>query len=295
MKMLSILIPIYNENCVRLVSDLQKQASGLGMPFEILVFDDCSPQRCEENEQLHRFEKVTYRIMPQNLGRSKIRNSLADCAQGDWLLFLDGDSAIVREDFLKCYIESTNRADVIRGGTVYCDKTEIERSQKLHWKYGTKVESDPKGKNPSMFSTNNFLVPKRLFETVRFDESISGYGHEDTLFAFEFEERGFRLLNIDNPVGHLGLKTTEEFLQSTVNAVRNLKRLDAKGCCRKKIGAMKIVKAHTLLQKWHLVGLYGLMFRLFGGLMLWNLRSACPSLHFLNLYKLGVYSTCRID
>ncbi len=295
MKMLSILIPIYNENCVKLVSDLGEQALALAVSFEILVFDDCSPQRSEENEQLHKFQEVDYRIMPQNLGRSKIRNHLADCAQGEWLLFLDGDSAIVREDFLKRYIEASKRADVIRGGTVYCDKSKVERDKILHWKYGTEVERDPLGNKPDMFSTNNFLVKKRLFETVRFDESIGGYGHEDTLFAFEFEQKGFRLLNIDNPVEHLGVKNSEEFLRSTENAVRNLKRLAQKGVCKEKIGEIRLVKAHTFLQKWHLVGLYGLMFRLFKQLMLCNLHSANPNLQVLNLYKLGVYSVCRID
>ena len=40
--MLSILIPTYNYVCVKLVSDLQQQAEGLGCPYEILVADDAS-------------------------------------------------------------------------------------------------------------------------------------------------------------------------------------------------------------------------------------------------------------
>ena len=40
--MISILIPVYNNSCDRLVSDLHKQAEALGIEFEIIVMDDCS-------------------------------------------------------------------------------------------------------------------------------------------------------------------------------------------------------------------------------------------------------------
>jgi glycosyltransferase involved in cell wall biosynthesis len=59
--MLSILIPIYQENCVNLVNDLQNQAKDLGCEWEILVFDDCSPRKCEENKSITQFANVKYR------------------------------------------------------------------------------------------------------------------------------------------------------------------------------------------------------------------------------------------
>ncbi|MCI7466179.1 MAG: glycosyltransferase, partial [Bacteroidales bacterium] len=116
---LSILIPVYQENCIKLVSDLVNQTKRLSIDSEILVFDDCSPIKCEDNRTLSDMERVTYRELEQNIGRSKIRNLLADTASGDVLIFLDGDSGIVREDFIQKYIGTIQTADVVRGGTTY--------------------------------------------------------------------------------------------------------------------------------------------------------------------------------
>ena len=41
--MLSILIPTYNYDCSRLVSDLQRQAERMGIGYEVIVADDASP------------------------------------------------------------------------------------------------------------------------------------------------------------------------------------------------------------------------------------------------------------
>ena len=41
--MLSILIPTYQYDCSRLVNDLHLQAQQLGVPYEIIVADDASP------------------------------------------------------------------------------------------------------------------------------------------------------------------------------------------------------------------------------------------------------------
>ena len=103
---LSILIPVYQENCIKLVSDLLNQTKRLSIDSEILVFDDCSPIKCEDNRTLSDMERVTYRELEQNIGRSKIRNLLADTASGDVLIFLDGDSGIVREDFIQKYVDT---------------------------------------------------------------------------------------------------------------------------------------------------------------------------------------------
>ena len=68
--MLSILIPIYNENCVNLVSDLLIQAKALACPYEILVFDDFSPIQYKENEIINQWENTTFKTLSENLGRA---------------------------------------------------------------------------------------------------------------------------------------------------------------------------------------------------------------------------------
>ena len=266
--MLSILIPIYQENCVNLVTDLVNQANELSCDYEILVFDDCSPIKCESNKAILEFANVEYRELKENLGRSRIRNLLADEAKGDILIFLDGDSKIVRDDFLKRYLQAIETKDVVRGGTVYCEKEECPKGYELHWKYGTKIESNKGLKNKDMFTTNNFCILKSVFSSVRFREDIKGYGHEDTLFKFDFEEFGFSFLNIDNPVEHLGLKNFEAFISSNETAVKNLRNILLNQRNKKIIQRIKIVNVYNKLAKLHLVGLYVLFYKITRRLML---------------------------
>ncbi len=294
--MLSILIPIYQENCVNLVNDLVKQTKELSCDYEILVFDDCSPIKCEDNKAIAQFDKVDYRELKENLGRSRIRNLLADEAKGDILIFLDGDSKIVRDDFLKRYLNEIETKDLVRGGTVYCEKSKCPKGYELHWKYGTLIEANKGLKNKDMFTTNNFCIRKSVFSSIRFREEIKGYGHEDTLFKCDFEEIGFSFLNIDNPVEHLGLKKFEDFISSNENAVINLrniflnlrnKKLNLRN--KKIILRIKIVSVYNRLERLHLVGLYALFFKMTRRLMLSLLAKKNPSLFIFNLYKLGVF------
>lgn len=287
--MLSILIPIYQENCVNLVNDLQSQAKDLGCEWEILVFDDCSPIKCEENKVIEQFANVEYRELKENLGRSRIRNLLASEAKGDILIFLDGDSKIVREDFLKRYLQEIETKDLIRGGTVYCSKEKCPKGYELHWKYGTKVESNKGLKNKDMFTTNNFCIRKSVFSSVRFRENIKGYGHEDTLFKLDLEEFNFSFQNIDNPVEHLGLKTFKDFISSNENAIKTLRNISKNQRNKKIIQRIKIVNVYNKLEKYHLVGLYVLFYKITRRLMLSLLAKKNPSLFIFNLYKLGVY------
>lgn len=287
--MLSILIPIYQENCVNLVTDLVNQANELSCDYEILVFDDCSPIKCESNKAILEFANVEYRELKENLGRSRIRNLLADEAKGDILIFLDGDSKIVRNDFLKRYLNEIETKDLVRGGTVYCEKSKCPKGYELHWKYGTLVEANIGLKYKDMFTTNNFCIRKSVFSSVRFREDIKGYGHEDTLFKCDFEEKGFSFLNIDNPVEHLGLKKFEDFISSNENAVINLRNIFL-NLRNKKINLrIKIVSVYNKLERLHLVGLYALFFKMTRRLMLSLLAKKNPSLFIFNLYKLGVF------
>jgi glycosyltransferase involved in cell wall biosynthesis len=294
--MLSILIPIYQENCVNLINDLLLQAKELSCQWEILVFDDCSPIKCEENKAIAQLPNVEYRELSENLGRSRIRNLLADTAKGDILIFLDGDSGIVRKDFLKRYLQAIETKDVVRGGTVYCSKDKCPKGYELHWKYGTKVESNRTLQGENMFTTNNFCIRKKIFSSVRFRQDIKGYGHEDTLFKLDLEEFNFSFQNIDNPVEHLGLKTFKDFISSNENAVKTLRNISKnqrnilKNQRNKKIiQRIKIVNAYNKLEKYHLVGLYILFYKTTRRLMLSLLAKKNPSLFIWNLYKLGVY------
>lgn len=91
--MLSILIPVYNYDVRSLVGDLAKQCLEASIPFEILCYDDHSQEEFDRiNQKVIQLEGVTYFRLAKNVGRSMIRNHLAQVARYDHLLFLDCDS-----------------------------------------------------------------------------------------------------------------------------------------------------------------------------------------------------------
>lgn len=88
---LSICIPIYNQNVTPLVNELRAQALRADCQFEILLMDDASTRYKEANSRLCELEGVRFIGLEKNVGRSVIRNKLADEAFYDYLLFMDCD------------------------------------------------------------------------------------------------------------------------------------------------------------------------------------------------------------
>ena len=91
--MVSVLIPIYNQNVINLALTLNRQCKDAGIAYEILCFDDCSMEIFrKENRQLDHEFGISYLELSENLGRSKIRNLLAKQSRYEHWIFLDGDS-----------------------------------------------------------------------------------------------------------------------------------------------------------------------------------------------------------
>ncbi len=192
--MLSICIPIFNFDVRLLVLELIRQCEASGSRWEILCFDDGSIIGYEEkNRLLSKNPGVVYQKMPQNLGRSAIRNTLGKAAKHDYLLFMDCDSAVVRPDFVQKYLEHAVPGRVVYGGRCYLPEPPVDPRLFFHWKYGIEREQTTVQQRQTApwhgFMTNNFLIPKDLFLETGFDESLRQYGHEDTLFGLELARR----------------------------------------------------------------------------------------------------------
>ena len=120
---LSILIPVYNNDCSQLVAVLSHQAVAIGgLSYEIIVADDGSDrmdngQWIMDDGKLSDFPHVRFIRREQNVGRAAIRNFLAGEARYGWLLFIDGDMVIPTDDFLKKWLEA-DVAQVGYGGYV---------------------------------------------------------------------------------------------------------------------------------------------------------------------------------
>ena len=118
-KELSILIPCYNCQCIELVKGLVSQCEDIeGLRYEVIVADDGSTDKhlCLLNEELLDLEHVRYITREKNIGRACIRNFLVQQATYEWVLFVDSDLSIIREDYILSYIQLDSTFLVAYGG-----------------------------------------------------------------------------------------------------------------------------------------------------------------------------------
>lgn len=288
--MLSILIPAYNFDIRRLVEVLYHQVSEQGIQYEIIVIEDGSVSFVAENHSIEDFSGCRHLVLESNIGRAAIRNKLADEAQFNHLLFLDCDSMVSHPDFISRYLAFCHDEVIVLGGRIY-DPQNTDPRYSLIRKYGVSRERNDlqnlerRRKHP-MFTTPNFLIPKRLFNLVRFDEDIDGYGHEDTLFGIKLKELGIDYLFIDNPVVHIGLEENIVFLAKTRKAVSNLFQLYLQGH-ETLARESALLQYYMGLKRWRLLVITALFHRIFSP---WIEKLLCfrnPSLILYDAYKLG--------
>lgn len=283
---LSICIPVYNQDVNQLASDLSSQCEKLPEIVEIILIDDQSKFTFQEkNQKINDYPFVTYSEIPKNVGRSAIRNLLAQKAKGEFLIFLDCDSEMLSDHFVSTYFENRN-CDVIVGGRVYSSKMS---SETLHWKYGSLTESKDatsRESNPySNFHSNNFWIRKDVFNSIQFNEELSQYGHEDTYFGFELEEKKIHIMHIENPVLHGMLDDNRTFVQKTEKGLQNLLVLNKLNPRFKNKSG--ILRSYLKLEKSGIASMFGLFFKLRRKQWRNNLESSTPSLFIFKLYKLG--------
>ena len=294
--MLSILIPAYNYNITKLVRELHRQATESMADFEIIVMEDGSTLYLDENAQVAALLGCRYVRLERNVGRSAIRNRLADEARYGHLLFLDCDAEVMSPDYVRNYLAFRNDECVVVGGTAY-DGQEHDPRYSLRLKYGREREARSARERGRMrykvFTTFNFMVSKSIFNRIRFDESICGYGYEDAVFAHRVAELGYDVLHIDNPLIHAGLDENEVFLQKAETGVRNLYALSRTGRYPYLQHESHLLHTFVRLQRWGAHRLCGWLYLCLRPAMRRNLLSSAPSLRVFDLYKL-LY-LCRLS
>ncbi len=294
--MLSILIPTYNYNVYPLAKELETQALNANIVYELICIDDGSFSILnEENQKINSLTNCTFVENKKNIGRSKIRNSLAKKAKYDWLLFLDADVIPVNKKYITSYINSiTKESELIYGGILYQEKTP-KQDQLLRWVYGNEREAlsvEQRNKDKYIrFLTLSFLIKKSVFDVVSFNETIKNLRHEDTLFAYDLKKAKINLEHINNPVYHLGLDTSEGFLEKSLQSVEALQDLIKDGLMSsnhtlitKAFGVSKMTLTNHLL---------AFAFKKYKHKFEQNLLSGKPSLFIFDLYRLCYL--CFID
>jgi len=291
--MLSICIPIYNFNVTSLVNKLSQQIKKIDILCEIILIDDCSVEEFKKiNENV--YKKEIYIQLDKNIGRVKIRNLFLKYAKYDYLLFLDCDTFIISDDFVAKYISAIcrNEHDVICGGVVY-NNFRPERSKMLRWKYGIKKESKPLDirvlSSNKSFMTSNFLINRRIFEQIKFDERITEYGHEDTLFGFMLKENGISVKHINNPVLHGDIDYNTVYLKKTENGIINLIHiLNYVDYDHQFIQDVTLLNIYNNLSSKKLTGIINVIFICFKPLLKFLFIKGYVNLMLFDFYKLGI-------
>lgn len=298
-KMISILIPTYNYPCRKLVDSLQSQCERLrasvpAFAYEILVADDASTQAevRRENETIGQLDCCRYLPLTENIGRARIRNYLADQSRYEALLFLDSDAEVADDHFLENYLDALRAtgAEVICGGVANIPSLN-DPSCSLRYYYeesvGNRRLASERVKNPcARFSTFNFLILRKLFLSIRFNENCVHYGYEDVLFGMEIERCGAHILHIDNALIHAGVEHNDIFLAKTETALRTLH-----GMGPELQSYVTVSRTALRLKRFHLLFPFAVLHRLFAPLVRRNLLGASPSIFLFNVYKLGYYAT----
>jgi cellulose synthase/poly-beta-1,6-N-acetylglucosamine synthase-like glycosyltransferase len=288
--MLSILIPVYNIDCSPLVCELDKQFEKSIIDYEILCFDDASTIQFNKNDKLNNLKNTSFVKLKENIGRSRIRNLLAKKAEYQWLLFLDADTLPTNDQFIEKYLailSSNHLETVFNGGLSYREKDRTNKNQ-LRYKYGKSRESiSSKKRNLTPYNSllmSNTLIKKSIFNNVKFNESITKYGHEDSLFSFDLKEKKIKVKHIDNPVFHTGIEENIVFVNKSKIAIENLWYLYQKGLFKPEMN--KLLKWQILFKKVLLQPLLVLFFIFFKKVIEKSLLNKNPSLLLFDLYRL---------
>ena len=282
MRELSILIPTFNDPCSTLVGNLQQQAEELGISYEILVADDGSTQHnvLEENRSINALPHCQLIERRVNAGRAAIRNFLAQQARYAWLLFIDSDMVVCRNDYLRKYA-SCEETPIVDGGVVIGTcipgnlRSMYEKAAESEHTYEERQQSPYRD-----FHTANFMIQRALMIEHPFDERFRNYGYEDVLFGKAMEQAGVPILHIDNPMSFEIFEENEHFVSKTEEGLRTLYqfRHELKGYSRLLDRAQTLPR--TPIRLWH---------QLFGAMERRHLTGRHPSLWVFKIYKIGYF------
>jgi glycosyltransferase involved in cell wall biosynthesis len=227
---ISLIAICYNQpqQILQLLASLHTQA-GYAASLEVIVIDDgSSPPVAVENTRQDAFElKHQYIARTEDSCRARARNAGARLATGDYLIFVDGDSAL-NPSFIKRYehylsVHKTREAVL---GTrkeltlpdhqllvpLLKDKTALDEffgergTTDGRLAYLQKV-SQPLHQIPghwAFFTSCNFCIKRTTFEAIGgFNELFKGWGSEDTEFGYRLTKAGIKYDLLNNPVAHL--------------------------------------------------------------------------------------------
>lgn len=133
---ISVVIPVYNVE-KHLKKAVESVLSQTVQDFEIILVDDCSPDKCPEmcDELARECSKIKVVHHEKNKGLSEARNSGLSRAEGEYIWFMDSDDYVEKDLFEKVQASSEkNRARVIVFGLTedyYTAQDELHHSLEI--------------------------------------------------------------------------------------------------------------------------------------------------------------------
>ena len=284
--MLSVLIPTYNYDVSKLITNVHSQLMKCSIPFEIIVLEDGSTFNINTSSNLSNTLIIENKI---NIGRVKARQYLALKAKYDWLLFLDADVLPKSEQFVTSYIEATKLDyDAVFGGFAYCD-TKPKQSYVLRWKYGITKEQVPAStRNLSPYKviiSANYLIRKQAFNLINLKiEDNKGYGF-DNYFGALLQNNNIKVFHINNEVFHLGIEKSEQYLKKKEQAALTLLHFyKTEGFSNH---SNDLLQLFATLNRFKLTWVLGYIYKFFKNRMKNNLLSNTPSITVLQIYRIS--------
>lgn len=222
---LSVLIPVYNYDCSKLVTEIYNQCKKENINFEIIVGNDCSDQNFLGIYKDLESKGLCRVITPeQNLGAGAMRNFLARNCNYNHVLIMDSDTLPANDSFIETYLSYCNKDALICGGFKYQNQ-KPSKEYMLRYKYGKNIEvksHTERAKHPyNHFISMCFMCPTYIMKDIGFDSEI-GMGYEDAYFGFLLRQNNVEILHINNPVIHELKETTLEYLKTTEKYIDNL-------------------------------------------------------------------------
>ncbi|WP_353120398.1 glycosyltransferase [Myroides odoratus] len=277
--MLSIVIPVYNYNILPLVEQLHQEASTLNLPFELLVCDDASTQVFHQ-QQIEALSHTRWFTHTVNQHVAYTRNRLLKEAQYPWILLLDADVIPISPTFIQDYLAHRETGVFFQGGFTY-PPAESGQAQSLRLTYGQTIEQ-----HKHLHSCCNLFFNQQILR-LQFDETITTYGYEDTLFFLALAKRQIEVIQLPNPVVHHSTESNQTYLERSKQACWGLANLIQQG----KIQADEVQLSRTYhrLQHYRFTFMLSVLDALIGQRIQRNLLGKKPSILGFKWFKLLEY------
>ncbi|MBO4487197.1 MAG: glycosyltransferase [Bacteroidaceae bacterium] len=288
--MFSILISVFNYDCTELVGELINSCSLAKTDYEIIVGNDCStdPDVLQALKKIDALPHCRVFNEAHNVGKAYMLYHLADIAIYPYLIIIDSDARLLRDDFIERYLHAATGHDVVSGHVVVLESA-LRADNRLRYRYEFAAAGeralDYRRRHPyKNLCTINLLIRRSVFLATPFPKDCYQYGYEDTILGIDLEDMGVEIYHIDNPLIHNDIDSNHSFIGKTHKALHVLAGLD-----RFYKERIRISRTALKLQRWHLLWAVKVWHRLFGALER-RMLMRWPSVTLFNIYKLGYYS-----